>query len=192
MGIKGLRTYLLKKGINFPEEIPTGSKLLIDAYGFTFQVYHDFVRSAKPGPQFGGQYLALSDYYRNEITKLKATFTLEFYFDGSKSKQVKSATLSSREDQRQELWLNLYKLCTSTSPRYRAKPIDVDNLPTAALVIETLRCIVSEFDDITINECEYEADQEIALACRRNNSGTGVKAYCYGNDTDFLSKARET
>lgn len=37
MGIKGLRTYLLKKGINFPEEIPSGSKLLIDAYGFTFQ-----------------------------------------------------------------------------------------------------------------------------------------------------------
>ena len=119
-----------------------------------------------------------------------ATFTLEFYFDGSKSKQVKSATLSSREDKRQELWLNLYKLCTSTSPRYRAKPINVDDLPTAALVIETLRCIVSEFDDITVNECEYEADQEIALACKRNNdSGTGIKAYCYGNDTDFIAMA---
>ena len=37
MGIKGLKTYLLKKGISNPEVIPNGSKLLIDAYGFTFQ-----------------------------------------------------------------------------------------------------------------------------------------------------------
>ena len=148
------------------------------------------MRENQPGPQFGGQYSALADYYRNEIKKLMTTFELEFYFDGSRNKKVKSATLSSRERDRQDLWFNLYKLCTSTSPRYRAKPISVDELPTATLHIETFRCIVSEFDDIKVIECEYEADQEIAIACKENNSnGTGARAYCYGNDTDFIAMA---
>ena len=37
MTIKGLKTYLLnKKGINNPEVIQSGSKLIIDAVGFAF------------------------------------------------------------------------------------------------------------------------------------------------------------
>jgi hypothetical protein len=49
---------------------------------------------------------------------------LEFYFDGNKVKQVKSEALSSREDNRNSLWLNLYNLCNSQSNCLRSKQIN--------------------------------------------------------------------
>ena len=103
---------------------------------------------------------------RREIRTLTVDYQLSlvFFFDGSKSK-LKSGTREKRKLQREEKWQNLYNLCLGD---YLGAGGGAKELPKPVLAIEALRAVLIEFA-IQIVDCEYEADQEIAIACKIAN-----------------------
>ena len=201
MGIRGLEKFLdvwARTNLGFvPFEkdmiISSQSVICIDAMGFAFYLIEQLADHRLQG----GMYGLYDEEFSRAVRKLIDTgLYLVFFFDGNEQSGMKSATAQKRRDQRDDQWMALKAACQSR--RLRAT-FDDSEVPFPPLIIEqlksslhTLQLALTESGDpeaasrIEIRLCASEEDQEIAKYCQRHNTDPYARAYCYGQDSDFL------
>ena len=191
MGIRGLWTILLKEYqdsiFNFIEVIEYGATLLVDGNSFLFhllnhQVLSIYKRFSFPR-ELGGCYSLMKEMIRLEIQRLRQKLgfsNLIFYFDGRIS-YFKGDTKEKRRKQILEQWNKIYSLSLG---KLKASSLHPSDLPLPPLAHVLLRQVLEEMR-ITIVNCPDEADQIMAIECRKLNSKQSngkTVAFCYSGD----------
>ena len=181
MGIIGLKKYLSHQDAleadfvqyYVAENVPYGSHLNIDANGWLFHIM-DSEGGKKILRQYGGSYTQLDSLIKKEIQDLKSVgFTICFFFDGRNS-SMKEETKGERDIKRADSWWAILD-AVSEDPDLNQSHLD---LPTLSMQ-QFAYTIKASGAKIVL--CEFEADQEIARACK--NADDDRSHYCYGNDT---------
>lgn len=193
MGIRGLWTKVLsdysQSQYHFEETIESkGSRLLIDGMAFLMRTMEDILPKQYPGincpREYGGSYRELNELLHAEFSRLRhyLQFDVVVYFDGPES-FFKTETLSKRRKNIEESWNHLYNLSLGDCHNIRQR-----DLPLPPLVKEEFVNVLQELNIQTIY-CDFEADQEMAIACQsynRKHKQTLSRCFCYSGDSDFL------
>lgn len=176
MGIKGLKKYLEsiphKHG---GESLPRSSYLHVDANGWIFYLMRS-PEGLQIARQFGGSYMGLDSVIRDSyIFLLCCGLRPIFYFDG-RDTFMKKDTRNERNKKRLESQAAIYDAINADAIPDQ-KQLDLPPL-TKLQFIHTLKSLGA-----VIVNCDYEADQEMVLACKKANSESDSLHYCYGDDT---------
>lgn len=189
MGIKGLMTYIKSMEI-VPEEIPSGSVLLVDGCGWCFQLMQTLDESYEQSiPQcslLAGLYSDFDAIIKQHVEYLRDTLglTVIVFMDGSITR-MKDATAEKRMLERQEYWMNLVNTIMLQRLDKTSK------LPLPRMCFEQFVHSLRTLSVQTI-QCEEEADGYIAKAVASFNTDADMAArrfFCYGRDSDFLAFA---
>jgi XPG N-terminal domain len=181
MGVKGLKGYLDSEAnskLHVTEPIPNGSRLHVDGNGWMFHLMKTPEGLAIPR-QYGGSYIEYDSLLRKTYHGLlDLGISLTFYFDGADS-HMKSTTKKERRLQRGESWMAVYNAIVSRDPEPDQKILDLPPF-TKQQFLSTLESLGA-----TMVHCEFEADQDMVLACRKANekSKQSQSHYCFGDDT---------
>ena len=179
MGVKGLSLFLEQFNVQSRMEIETiqsGSTLVIDANGFLFYFMKDLLSDII---FHLGDYVSIHNLLVSEVNKFIARgITLIFYFDGQS--RMKYKTAQKRSERIYKQWEYLNKTCISS----RALGSSYDALPIPVLAMQQFRDTLKSLN-MTIIECDGEADQVIAAHCSDMNSYLPCESeryYCLGSD----------
>lgn len=181
MGIKGLKKYIdsdANSKLHVTESISHNSRLHIDGNGWMFHL----MKSADGlaiSRQYGGSYIEYDSLIRERYHRLmNSGMNLSFYFDGADS-PMKSTTKKERNLQRGESWMAVYNATISRNPKPDQTTLDIPPF-TKQQFLSTLESLGA-----TMIFCEFEADQEMVLACHKSNvrSKLSQSHYCFGDDT---------
>eukprot|EP00981_Chlorochromonas_danica_P003151 scaffold630_cov188-Ochromonas_danica.AAC.8 len=165
-------------------------RLHIDAMAF---LYHFFDREDQQqrinherwhylGTEVNGDYSRLEDVLTTELQQLQQYlhFEMIFYFDNSSQSYFKADTRKERRKQLEDSYLHFFELTLGDS----SSNSTAESLPMPPLAVNTLLSVLVR-ERIEIVQCVAEADQDIALGCKRDLD-QGVMAFCYSGDSDFL------
>lgn len=191
MGVRGLWSLVLKEYqdsiFDFTELIENGAVLLVDGSSFLFhllnrQVLSLYKRFSFPR-ELGGCYSLIKKMIRMEIERLKQKLgftTLIFYFDGPIS-YFKGNTKEKRRREILEQWNKVYSISIG---KLKAFSLEPSQFPLPPLAHALLREVLREMKIAMVN-CPDEADQKMAIDCRKMNSKSSngkTVAYCYSGD----------
>jgi hypothetical protein len=178
--------------VDFKEDVRRGSILLVDGWAFLFHLLntqvHTLYKDVKPPfeRQYGGNYRELTPIINLELDRLSSTigFELRFYFDGHDS-FFKGDTSEKRRKQLLKNWSTYHDVSIGD-----VIGVPDGDLPLPPLAMEELRFVLHRRNIKSI-DCEFEADQELAVECYRLNTYTmngstvvrsGKQAFIYGMD----------
>lgn len=152
----------------------------------------------------GGDYITLDQLIVQEVEYLRSLdMILVFYFDGAS--RMKEEILAKRKEERRESWAKLFRLCQDhggkkdDSAEALLKELNQNELPMPPLSMIQLKRTLSAFTsknspkfdkNVQIIYCDDEADQEMAKAASRGNTGLDreeEKYFVYANDSDFFA-----
>lgn len=191
MGVRGLikrlKEWAMSGQMHQPEVVPQHSTLLMDGYGFVYYLIEKATlafHKMKVDVTLGGDYLGLDEIIRNELKRLQSLgFTIIVFMDGPTS-YLKGDTTAKRRQQRLESYYKHYQLIHGVAG------IDVDELPLPILTIDQFMVTLGvinkgkQMKNIKVVHCQYEADQEMALYCVKNNAKPNARGrfYCCSAD----------
>jgi XPG N-terminal domain len=176
MGIKGLKKHLESISHEPAREcLASSSYLHVDANGWIFYLMRS-PQGLEIARQFGGSYMGLDTLVRDSYHSL-LNFGVKpiFYFDG-RDTPMKKDTRNERNKKRLESQAAIYDAIIADAEPDQ-KQLDLPPL-TKFQFVHSLKSLGAS----TIH-CNYEADQEIVLACKKANSENQNVHYCYGDDT---------
>eukprot|EP00605_Chrysophyceae_sp_TOSAG23-4_P000579 GSChrysophyteH1.ASY1.ANO1.656.1 assembled CDS len=185
MGINGLAKLLEsideRSGQSSHEDLEACEVLVIDANGFVMWIASNLFSDGVSRNDGAYNY----EDFTNKVYELLEVYLatqlrLDFYFDGNKTK-CKEHTKSKRQEQNDD------KRDRLISAANGGRPCDVFIPPV--LVTAQLLHILNDFnhDRIRVMHCEYEADQDIAIAVSSYNQSGVERAIAYASDSDFLA-----
>lgn len=159
-------------------------RLHVDAMAF---LYHFFDRETRRinkqwhylGTEVSGDYSRLEDVILTELQFLQRYlhFDLIFYLDNSSGSYFKGDTSKERRKQLEDSYLHFFEL---TLGDCHPSSTMTESLPLPPLVMYTLLSVL-EREGIEMIQCVAEADQDIAIGCKRDRD-QDIMAFCYSGD----------
>ncbi len=179
MGVQGLLKRLNKQFTGQKVEVNRGSTLIVDGNGLLFHIMSPEVTALhglSVDRQYGGNYCNFDGLARKELHRLTVTLGLKLivYFDGDDS-YLKGDTSEKRRKRINEEWAALH---TST---YGDSVVMQDDMPLPPFAKDQLVFALKAME-IEIVTCQFEADQDIALACYKRNLAKADSCYCLSGD----------
>eukprot|EP01044_Picomonas_judraskeda_P002805 COSAG03_NODE_213_length_10549_cov_7.843349_2_plen_1370_part_00 len=179
MGIKRLTAFLTANYdpvAHPPTVLPPGSRLLIDASGWSFLLQAACVAAGVRQDHLG-DYGALDRAVEEMVQKIRSAGVVPILYCDGEVRQMKAAATKRRRKQRDGKWELLQGTCLD------GQRVQQKDLPEPPLMMRQVLATAAALC-VQVVRCRGEADQDMAIACAEQRHGDWPH-YVLGQDSDF-------